>query len=205
MFLTSLHIEFFFSTRCNTSYLKLPWQFWDFIIFFDSFNAFKQRQFQSVVVPLQWMTLGNLSLHFFFTSFLLNKANTSIAVSQENIRIKKQFKCLISWFFFLSFTVCSLCIRKFLSYKLQCPVCNTVSIWPEWFNNLQNLPLHNNWFNYFFFLSQFLIFNREPRRMTWEITVYWTTWSWVFVLQGKKYNWLFLHVQQPDEDQVFLR
>ena len=26
------------------------------------------------------------------------------------------------------FAVCSLCIRKFLSYKLQCPVCNSVSM-----------------------------------------------------------------------------
>lgn len=35
---------------------------------------------------------------------------------------------LFSFSFLLYFAVCSLCIRKFLSYKLQCPVCNMVSI-----------------------------------------------------------------------------
>lgn len=40
---------------------------------------------------------------FFFTSFLLNKVNTSIAVSQENIRIKKNSSNVqyLDFFFFV--------------------------------------------------------------------------------------------------------
>lgn len=144
---------------------------------------------------------------FFFTSFLLNKVNTSIAVSQENIRIKKNSSNVqyLDFFFF--------CLSQFVHYASEnfCPTSCSVQCAIQWVSDLNDLTtcrtclcITIDLIN-FFFLSQFLIFNREPRRMTWEITVYWTTWSWVFVLQGKKYNWLFLHVQQPDENQVFLR
>lgn len=48
---------------------------------------------------------GEFVFTLFFTSFLLNKVNTSIAVSQENIRIKKtvqMFNILIFFFVFHS-------------------------------------------------------------------------------------------------------
>lgn len=40
----------------------------------------------------------------------------------------KQDTKLLLLFFLVFQTVCSLCIRKFLSFKLLCPVCNSVSV-----------------------------------------------------------------------------
>lgn len=55
-----------------------------------------------------WLFLYNgwlwgicLYTFFFFTSFLLNKVNTSIAVSQENIRIKKTIQMFNILIFFV--------------------------------------------------------------------------------------------------------
>lgn len=71
---------------------------------------------------------------FFFSSFLLNKVNTSIAVSQENIRIKKkQFKCSISWFFF--------CLSQFVHYASEnfCPTSCSVQCAIQWVSDLNDL------------------------------------------------------------------
>uniref|UniRef100_A0A3B4AGL1 RING-type domain-containing protein n=1 Tax=Periophthalmus magnuspinnatus TaxID=409849 RepID=A0A3B4AGL1_9GOBI len=59
----------------------------------------------------------------------------SLSSSVSNPNVETLLRCPIC-FDFLNITMmtkcshnfCSLCIRKFLSYKLQCPVCNRVRI-----------------------------------------------------------------------------
>lgn len=74
----------------------------------------------------------------FVAKMLLYQKCQIISLYQEKKTRLRTVRCLnvgnilfLTWwidFFFFPPSVCSLCIRKFLCYKLQCPLCNTVGI-----------------------------------------------------------------------------
>lgn len=91
---------------------------------------------------------------------------------------------LFSFSFLLFFTVCSLCIRKFLSYKLQCPVCNMVSI-DCWLSTAQcYIEMYQVDHEMGFAHSAFLSPCSKWLNRIWGTTAYWMTWSRAFRPQG---------------------
>lgn len=64
-----------------------------------------------------WATLGEMNEMLYMNCSVMMKESKLFTSCFTD-------KCCLCF----NFTVCSLCIRKFLCYKMQCPVCNTVSL-----------------------------------------------------------------------------